>query len=237
MRITYVLSLSFIYFCDADGLTYCLFDLPFFSVFLIGIHTVRKFFFLNVQDTIGGGHAKRSSDGTAEEEEAEEDSGVDVEKTTKKKHVELYDRLLKSFSQVPKLSRKFGHDNLAVVNVAPSVVPNPYLPSFRIFSYNVSGTRYEPEMGEPDLGRKRGRVDCQGDFGCWDGENGDGGGDGWEDDEEEERGRWNSSPNSPSRKNGLWTPLGYAQVSWSLYWGLIMDCSDGVFLVLPSEVE
>lgn len=151
---------------------------------------------MNVQDTIRGespqaeGSSDKSSVGNGSSEEVVE--GM----KKKKKHVELYDRLLKSFSQVQKHSRKMGHDNLAVVNVAPSVVPNPYLPSFRIFSYNVSGTRYRPE--------DRGVGSHQGDFEI---------GGRWDEGTFEKRGEgWNSSPNSPSRKNGLWTPLGYAQV-------------------------
>lgn len=140
----------------------------------------------------------------------------------KKKHGELYEDLLKSFSHMPKLSKKLGHDNLAVVNVAPSVVPNPYLPSFRIFSYNISGTRYVAEDEEVGGGGYR-----LGDSSCGDGVCSD---EGFE--KMERRGQaskeWNSSPKSPSRMNRLWTPLGFAQVR-EIYdeggWCELMICS------------
>ena len=67
---------------------------------------------------------------------------------TQRKKKDLYGTLLKEFAQMRKSIEKIDHDNYAVVNVAPSVVPNPYLPSFRIFSYNISGPAYLPgELG------------------------------------------------------------------------------------------
>ncbi|OBZ76592.1 Endopolyphosphatase [Grifola frondosa] len=130
----------------------------------------------------------------------------------KKKHKELYDILIKDFSDLPKTSRT-NHDNYGVVNVAPSVVPNPYLPSFRIFVYNVTGVPYRPgdlgEVGQPgwQLEGSTAPEHCLRDSGeslC-------------------ARARyqntwrcnlcqpWHSNPNSPSRTNALWSPLGYAQ--------------------------
>jgi endopolyphosphatase len=48
-------------------------------------------------------------------------------------------------------------DDYAVVNVAPSVVPNPYLPSFRIYSYNTTGGTERPsEQEKRRHGHRRG---------------------------------------------------------------------------------
>src|SRR4051794_12440734 len=52
----------------------------------------------------------------------------------------LLDSLLTDFATLPKSPKAADFDEYAVVNVSPSVVPNPYLPTFRIFSYNVTGT-------------------------------------------------------------------------------------------------
>ena len=59
------------------------------------------------------------------------------------KHKELYTLLLRDFNQISKAEKRH-YDSLAVVNVSPSVVPNPYLPSFRIFVYNATGAAYVP---------------------------------------------------------------------------------------------
>ncbi len=136
-----------------------------------------------------------------------------------KKHKQLYTTLLKDFSHISKPD-KAQYDSLAVVNVSPSVVPNPYLPSFRIFSYNISGTPYRPgDLGETGgtqsdsndsnhslaSGRHLGdHVDrdtvCNGE---------DSGNSTWLC---RLSSPWHSSPESPSRINTLWTPLGFAQV-------------------------
>ena len=101
------------------------------------------------------------------------------------KHRELYKSLLKTYGQVKK---EADHDSLSVVNVSPSVVPNPYLPSFRIFAYNISGSRYTAGvLGETD-GTEGHRL-------------GDSGPE-----------RWHTSPDAPSRTNRLYSPLGFAQV-------------------------
>ena len=72
------------------------------------------------------------------------------------KHKELYKTLLRTFNSISKTSNKnLDYDALAVVNVAPSVVPNPYLPSFRVFAYNLTGTEYVPasmDDKEDDVG-------------------------------------------------------------------------------------
>ena len=68
------------------------------------------------------------------------------------KHKELYTLLLRDFNQISKAEKRH-YDSLAVVNVSPSVVPNPYLPSFRIFAFNTTGTPYLPGgLGDSESG-------------------------------------------------------------------------------------
>jgi len=119
----------------------------------------------------------------------------------------LYRTLLEEFSALPK-SPKMA--NYAVVNVALSVVPNPYLPGFRIFSYNITGTgvvnsgngyrlaKPKRKHGHPkgDEGNKT--VHCKTDK--------------YRDTWRCHLNRpWFSDPDSPSRSNRQWSPLGYAQ--------------------------
>lgn len=153
------------------------------------------------------------------EDDSEESAGASSsEVDTLGKHKELYTTLLKDFNQISKaVERQYG--SLAVVNVAPSVVPNPYLPSFRIFSYNISGTAYNPgDVGDSRHGERAaaGAADGYaplrlGDFVDRESEC-----------NEAASGNytwacllsepWHTSPDSPSRTNTLWSPLGYAQV-------------------------
>lgn len=133
---------------------------------------------------------------------------------------------MRDFAALPKKAKKTDLDEYAVINVSPSLVPNPYLPAFRVFTYNVSGTALagngDAAEGEDGLEnqkkkkkkkkgskRKHGHhrpdkdrpaVDCK---------------------KKENKGRWECRPKkpqhadaeSPSRSNQLWSPLGYAQVS------------------------
>lgn len=123
------------------------------------------------------------------------------------KGVGLYETLLNDFSSLPK-SSNIVMDEYAAVNVAPSVVPNPYLPSFRIFTYNISkNAQHELQGALKKKKRKHGHD--RGDKGnktthC----------------QIEEHQKtwichlndpWHSDPDSPSRSNQRWTPLGFAQ--------------------------
>ncbi|KAK0468387.1 Metallo-dependent phosphatase-like protein [Desarmillaria tabescens] len=127
---------------------------------------------------------------------------------------DLCDALLEDFSALPKPSRT-DLDNYGVINVSPPVVPNPYLPTFRIFSYNVTGfdasavgvlkkdrkhSHHRGEHGNKDELCKeepyRSSWKCQ------------------------LNSTWHSDPDSPSRRNQLWSPLGYAQY-------YIPDLADG----------
>lgn len=128
--------------------------------------------------------------------------------------VGLYESLLNDFSSLPKFSNVVM-DEYAVVNVAPSVVPNPYLPSFRIFTYNISGNAQHELQGalKKKKGSKRKHGHDRGDKGnktthC----------------QIEEHQKtwichlndpWHSDPDSPPRSNQRWTPLGFAQVHFS----------------------
>ncbi|KAF8897542.1 endopolyphosphatase [Infundibulicybe gibba] len=121
-------------------------------------------------------------------------------------YMDLYDTLLVEFDALPKSAKATNMDDYAVINVAPPVVPNPYVPTFRVFSYNISGAGHD---GDPTEQKKRKHGHHRGDHGnkaakcktepyrntwkCHLNES------------------WYSDPHSPSRTNRLWTPLGYAQ--------------------------
>ncbi|KAG6817416.1 hypothetical protein H0H87_009061 [Tephrocybe sp. NHM501043] len=116
----------------------------------------------------------------------------------------LYNILLQEFAALPTDPNKLDYADYAVVNTAPPVVPNPYMPSFRIFAYNVTGMESKPKVNKDrQHGHWRGdRHDkdayCrskknQETWKCFLNET------------------WNSDPESPSRSNKLWSPLGYAQ--------------------------
>jgi endopolyphosphatase len=125
----------------------------------------------------------------------------------------LVKSLMDDFGQLPK-EEKTDLDDYAIINVSPSVVPNPFLPSFRIFSYNVTDvdelvygastqSRWKTmkrNHGHRHSEKDRRKVDCK---------------------KKENQDTWDCRPKkpyhahaeSPSRKNQLWSPLGYAQVS------------------------
>lgn len=129
-------------------------------------------------------------------------------------HAVLADTLMDDFSELPKSKKKTDLDDYAIINVSPSVIPSPYLPSFRIFAYNVTGLPptlssqdddYEVEKKKKKEKKKKHDrskpdVDCN---------------------RKENKKKWecrpkkpqHADPESPSRSNKLWTPLGYAQVS------------------------
>ncbi|OSX60399.1 hypothetical protein POSPLADRAFT_1066706 [Postia placenta MAD-698-R-SB12] len=106
----------------------------------------------------------------------------------------LYKTLLKDFEDLPKTAKNISYDDYGVVNVSPSVVPNPYLPSFRIFAYNITGSRYVPSI-RVENERTKSVGHCLGNIS----------------DRSCRASKWHSHPDSPSRTNRLWTPLGYAQ--------------------------
>jgi len=113
---------------------------------------------------------------------------------------------LEDFATLPDSPEDINLDDYAVINVSPSVVPHPYAPSFRIFSYNVTGNEGQNArvLRRRDHRKHRGRygdketecgkVEWRKSWKC------------------HLKGAWYSNPESPSRINQLWTPLGYAQV-------------------------
>jgi len=119
----------------------------------------------------------------------------------------LYELLLKEYSGIP--TKKGGLDlgEYAVVNTAPPVVPNPFVPSFRVYSYNISagdeirGRKGNHKHGHQHEDRYGKEAHCK---------------------LEGNRDTWkcflnatrHTDPDSPSRSNRRWTPLGYTQVSY-----------------------
>jgi len=116
----------------------------------------------------------------------------------------LYDSLIDDFGDLPTRG-KTDYDNYGVINISPSVVPNPYLPSFRIYTYNITnagdnvGVKKKPKRKH---GHRRGKGNkaelCKKKTYK----------DSWRCNLDEP---WHSDQDAPSRINTLWSPLGYAQ--------------------------
>ncbi|KZT74415.1 endopolyphosphatase [Daedalea quercina L-15889] len=148
---------------------------------LYGHMNADHFFFLDAEHVRSKRDRNASTSDTFGEPHAE----------GKKKNRLLYNALLKDFDDLPKAKRNSTYDDYGVVNVSPSVVPSPYLPSFRIFAYNTTGTPYVPAM----QAARSSCDDADGRDAWWCGM----------------AKPWHANPESPSRTNRLWTPLGYAQ--------------------------
>lgn len=132
----------------------------------------------------------------------------------------IFEALMTNFQALAKGSKHLNYDDYAVVTVSPSLVPNPYLPSFRVFSYNISGlgSTTVGVVGEDEylLMTKKERAsrwkhlpyrhgnDGNNDRQCM--------GAGYRDSWRCKLRPWRSDSHAPSRQNTLWTPLGYAQV-------------------------
>lgn len=115
----------------------------------------------------------------------------------------FYRSILEEFSSLPKSPKMTDY---AVVNVAPAVVPNPYVPAFRIFSYNITGgirNQEKPQIKKRKHGEHR--TDRNHTASCESPEYRDT----WQCHLDRP---WNSDPSSPARTNQKWSPLGYAQV-------------------------
>lgn len=126
----------------------------------------------------------------------------------------LFEGIIETFENIPKES-KIDYDDYGVVNVSPSVVPNPYLPSFRIFSYNI--TDAGSQMMRPSDSKLRVHTTKDRTPRHRSGRAGDKKKlcklkeyrDTWKC---QLREAWHSDEEAPSRQNKLWSPLGYAQV-------------------------
>lgn len=132
------------------------------------------------------------------------------------RHKGLDKVILKDFSELPK---HVDYGDYGVVNVSPSVVP-AYFPSFRVFNYNISAEAVQEALERRERRRRGETLGKKPPHGhrkpdpskprkdqCKKKEYRDS----WrchfsKDD-------WYSDPEAPSRKNGLMSPLGYAQVS------------------------
>jgi len=144
-----------------------------------------------------------------------EDLELDAEKPTAGvlEHDRLYKTLLQDFGAIPDITKKSGYDNYTIINITPSVIPNPYLPSFRIFAYNNTGVDIKKEeegkkkKKKKGTNRKHGHRHGHGDkeSQCKKGRYKDT----WRCRLKEE---WHSDEEAPCRKNVGWSPLGYAQV-------------------------
>jgi len=194
-----------------------------------------QFFFLDAADAVEANPDRSSAHHARDLQDIHDSQPSGDSDDLFKRKKDLYGTLLRNFTHMRKIpDSKLDHGNYAVVNVAPSVVPNPYLPSFRIFSYNISGTPYLPEVSSPEVeGDRGGAQESSGgrlagqDEECYRRDDSSSrrssrSGDGQPAVNPRESGisdckrrrrmqTWNSSPNSPSRRNTLWSPLGYAQ--------------------------
>ncbi|THV08536.1 hypothetical protein K435DRAFT_641814, partial [Dendrothele bispora CBS 962.96] len=171
---------------------------------------------LRFQDTIVGhlyGHMNADHFFFLEADDLE----LDLPESSTSSHDDLSDQLLTDFANIPKAS-KIDLDGYAVINVSPPVVPNPYLPTFRVFAYNVTGAE--------DLSTGRRKLKKDRKPGHHRGRHGDKKKlckqepykNSWKCHLNE---AWHSDSDAPSRTNQLWSPLGYAQ-----YYLLDMDKAD-----------
>ncbi|KAH7914346.1 hypothetical protein BJ138DRAFT_1133448 [Hygrophoropsis aurantiaca] len=162
---------------------------------LFGHMNADHFFFIEAGDLVIPSH--------------EESASIDSASNTN-----LFENLITDFAQLPTPFKDLSYDDYAVVNVNPSVVPNPYLPSFRVFAYNVTEISSLIQKGDAD---KEGiKIAAQRKSNYHHGNPGNEASecstgpyrDSW-------RCRlgepWHSDSEAPSRRNTLWSPLGYAQ--------------------------
>lgn len=192
---------------------------------------IPQFFFLQYEDTILPGEnadadadvrtrkfSRRAALPRGRRSELSEDDEV-----SGSSHSSLADTLLGDFANLPGKADT-DMDEFAVINVGPSVVPNPYVPTFRVFAYNTTGDGYsqsendalEVEGSDDDEdevnaarrdhshkhpNRKKEKAECKKK-------------------KEKNKDKWacrprkahHASGRSPSRTNRLWSPLGFAQV-------------------------
>jgi len=127
---------------------------------------------------------------------------TDGEMDMRGKKKRLFETLIQEFSTLPKSAKDTKYEDYAVVNVGPSVVPNPYIPTFRIFSYNITEVNVESWNKEMkrNHGHNRGHegnktTQCKSE-------------DTWRCHLDNP---WHSDPAAPCRSNKRLTPLGYAQ--------------------------
>ncbi|KAG2343606.1 hypothetical protein BDR05DRAFT_1059503 [Suillus weaverae] len=128
----------------------------------------------------------------------------------------LFETLIADFAEIPEPLEDTHYDNYAVVNVNAAIVPNPYIPSFRIFTYNTTGVSglakdvgSNPYLQTVKATQRRRALNHEQVRGfkkpkC---------------ERKKYRNTWrcqfdkprHSDSESPSRRNSLWSPLGFAQ--------------------------
>ncbi|CAE6455463.1 unnamed protein product [Rhizoctonia solani] len=123
--------------------------------------------------------------------------------TGRKKEAQISDKLHEDFKALAK-QEKVDYDDYFIVNIGPSVIPE-YTPSVRVFSYNITGAGSAEPFLITNVGGSQGseelnasKIDCT---------------------KKENKNKKkcvfkkprHASKRSPSRKNTLWSPTGYAQ--------------------------
>ena len=137
-------------------------------------------------------------------------------KAAVKRHKGLDKVLLKDFSQLPK---DVDYGDYGVINISPSVVP-AYLPSFRIFNYNMSAEAVQDALDKKERRRRGETFGKQPPHGHRKPDPSKPRAEQCKKDKYKDSWRchfskdnWHTDPEAPSRKNGLMSPLGFAQVS------------------------
>ncbi|KAG2156070.1 Metallo-dependent phosphatase-like protein [Suillus clintonianus] len=130
----------------------------------------------------------------------------------------IYETLMADFEELVKTKKHLNYDDYAVISVSPSLVPT-YLPSFRVFNYNISGlgSTTVGAVGEDEylLMTKMDRASRRKHLPYRHGNDGNDGrqcmGADYRDSWRCKLQPWRSDSHAPSRQNSLWSPLGYAQ--------------------------
>jgi endopolyphosphatase len=110
-------------------------------------------------------------------------------------HAHLDKQLLKQYEALP---QTVDYSSLRVINVSPSVVPT-YLPSFRVYSYNISKVPYMAKNLSNGAGHRSKPQQCKKDKYR----------DTWRCNLSKP---WHTNPRAPSQSNTRLSALGYAQV-------------------------
>ncbi|GAB1520067.1 Endopolyphosphatase [Rhizoctonia solani] len=123
--------------------------------------------------------------------------------TGRKKESLIADKLHAEFKELSK-QKKVDYDDYFIVNIGPSVIPE-YTPSVRVFTYNITGaelngsspiTNVDELLDSEEVNASK--IDCR---------------------KKENKDKKkcvfkkprHASKRSPSRRNSLWSPTGYAQ--------------------------
>ena len=154
----------------------------------------------------------------------------------------LFDSLLADFSKIPEPLKEIHYDSYAVLNINSAIVPHPYIPSFRVFAYNITGlsSTVKDISSDPHLQKTKAawrrralnkeqihmlkkqkceRKKYRNTWRCHFGK------------------PWHSNSESPSRRNSLWSPLGYAQVCWCPMSCFLQKISRVSFTVLHAKAR